>query len=194
MPMVWSSSMTREDALTMIVVIEAIAIVILFMGFFSMSSIVTQANNASLQLIDMVNRTGEFYRFTNEKINILIDAHNREVHSWYVGNRHIKQTTNEFFKSMHNATENSTMLDSFNDCVAKIDYPYMISAPHLSEDDVAEGYVIELYDKETMEYVGKVTFAKTFASYYTTECGIVYYNMSSKILEFIPTTLTVSMG
>lgn len=119
----------------------------------------------------------------NNKIHAVLNAHNTEVESWFLTKTEITETWQGLFGSMKNETFNGTKLDDFNECIARIKNPILIYEPHIDIENEVDGYVIKMYDSQTADQIGRIIFTRDFGYYENNECGLVYYNTTSKDLS-----------
>ncbi|MCK5374764.1 MAG: hypothetical protein KAJ40_05725 [Alphaproteobacteria bacterium] len=136
--------------------------------------------------MDILRGFSSGIKVLDKKIIETMNAHNREVESWYIGNKYIDDTTKKFFSEMKTLSneENMNMTD-FEACIADYEEYYQLLTPHITPDGDVDGYVIWMHDSQDFDGIGFIMFAKEHAKYTIYTCGGYYYNKTTEELTFI---------
>lgn len=114
-------------------------------------------------------------KLTDKKLVETMNAHNREVESWYVGNKYIDETTNLFFDKMRIWSDDGNLTE-FETCIEDYEDYYTLLVPHINADSYVEGYAMQMYSIEEFSPIGYMIFTKEYTEYVIYTCGGYKYN------------------
>jgi hypothetical protein len=162
--------------LTAFIIIQIIMDVMLAWNLSAQTQ-ATQSNHEVLE--DFV----DYAQMLDKKIDLTRNAHNLEVESWYLGNRHISKTKREFSNALVQDTNQT--LARFRDCTGRFDVEgtFSLNVPHVRPDGNVDGYIMFLYDRDFDE-IGYWELTKEYSDYWVYDCGRAYYNVSAGELSF----------
>ncbi len=123
-------------------------------------------------------------KIIDKKITETMYAHNREVESWYVGNKYLEDTTKKFFSAMHTLSKEGNMTE-FETCIADYEDYYSLLTPHMEPNGDVDGYIIWMHESKDFNEIGFMLFAKEYAKYVVYPCGGYYYNKTTDDLIFV---------
>lgn len=115
---------------------------------------------------------------TDKRVIETMNAHNKEVESWYVGNKYIEDVTNKFFDGMRTLNDAGNLTE-FNLCIEDYDNYYTLLVPHINSDDYVEGYAMQMYDMKNVNPLGYMIFTKEYTEYAMYPCGGYLYNKTT---------------
>lgn len=117
-------------------------------------------------------------KLTDKRLVETMNAHNKEVESWYVGNKYIDEVTTNFFNGMRTLNDNGNLTE-FNDCIADYEDYYTLLVPHINADNYVEGYAMQMYNIEEFNPLGYMIFTKEYTEYAIYNCGGYQYNKTT---------------
>ena len=134
--------------------------------------------------MDILRGFSSGIKVMDKKIIETMNAHNREVESWYVGNKYIDDTTKKFFSEMAILSNEGNMTE-FEACIADYGDYYQLLTSHITSEGDVDGYIIWMHELQDFEELGFIMFTKEYAKYTVYPCGGYYYNKTTEELTFI---------
>lgn len=145
---------------------------------------IVNQDNALDAHMDTLRDFSSGIKILDKKIVETMNAHNREVESWYVGNKYIDDTTKKFFSEMAILSNEGNMTE-FEACIADYGDYYQLLTPHITPEGDVEGYIIWMHELQDFDELGYMMFSKEYAKYAIYPCGGYYYNKTTEELTFV---------